>query len=291
MSAVPVPPDAAPPRERGPLARSIADHPALAFSIIAIGATWIADIASIAALGTIAPGLIFELVVLIGTAILVTGIAEGRAGLRRLFAGVLRWRVGVGWYLVALFGIPVLTLLLALLTGAYQDPIGGWGPLLSGFVVQILLAGVLVGNVWEEMGWTGVVQRRLMERYGLVGGGALTAIPFALIHLPLAFGGGFAVPVSNLLLVWGVLIVTAPLMRWLLGVTYLGTGGSILLVGIMHASFNAAGALSLVSGGRATFYSIGALAILLGIVWGYRAIRLRRADEAERARLLPRPAH
>jgi uncharacterized protein len=280
-------------RERGPISRFIADHPALSFSILAIGLTWIADITSILAVRSITPGLLVEFVILIGTAVLVTGVADGRAGLRRLFAGVVRWRVGAGWYLVALLGLPLLTLLLALISGTYRSPTAGWVPVISGYLLQLLLLGVLLGNVWEEMGWTGVVQRRLMERYGLLAGGALTAIPFALIHLPMAFGSGFAVPVSTVLLIWGVLAVTAPFMRWLLGVTYLGTGGSILLVGIVHAAFNGAGQLGAgkdpVIASGATFQSIGALVILLAIVWTYRAIRLRRADESERARLLPQP--
>src|SRR3954447_106917 len=273
--------------ERGPITRFIADHPALSFSIIAIGVTWIGDFTSILAFGNITPGLLFEFAVLVGTALLVTGVAEGRAGLRRLFVGgVLRWRVGVGWYVVALLGLPALTLVIAVVTGTFASPAAGWLPVITAYVVQIVLFGVLIGNVWEEMGWTGVVQRRLMERHGLVAGGAITAIPFVLIHLPMAFGAGFAVPVAQVALFWGVLIVTAPFMRWLMGVTYLGTGGSILLVGIMHASFNGAGQLSVIRGGG-TFQSIGALVILLGIMWLYRAVRLRRADEGERARLLP----
>jgi hypothetical protein len=35
------------------------------------------------------------------------------------------------------------------------------------------------------------------ERHGLVGGAALTAIPFVLIHLPLAFGSGIDVPITS----------------------------------------------------------------------------------------------
>ena len=289
MTEIHVPPaPVAAPRPRGPVTRFIADHPALSFSIIAIGVTWVADVAAILAFHTITPGLLLEFVVLVVTAILVTGVADGRPGLRRLFAGVLRWRVGVGWYLVALLGLPLLTLLLALVTGTLRAPADGWLPVAGNYLLQVLLLGVLFGNVWEEMGWTGVVQRRLMERYGLTAGAALTAIPFVLIHLPLAFSNGFAVPLSTLLLIWGVLIVAAPFMRWLMGVTYLGTGGSLLIVGIMHASFNDSGQLSVIPGGG-TFQSIGAMVILLGLVWAYRAVRLRRADEGERARLIPRP--
>jgi membrane protease YdiL (CAAX protease family) len=273
---------------RGPLRRAIADHPALSFSVLAIGVTWIGDVAAILAFGNITPGLLLEFVVLISAALLVTGVADGRPGIRRLLAGVLRWRVGWGWYLVALLGLPLLTLLIALLTGTFASPATGWLPVIGAYAMQVLLLGVLVGNVWEEMGWTGVVQRRLMERHGLVVGGALTAIPFVLIHLPLAFGSGFAVPIASVLLIWGVLIVTAPFMRWLMGVTYLGTGGSILLVGVMHASFNGAGQLSVIPGGG-TLQSIGGLVILLGLAWLFRTRQLRRASEGERARLLPQP--
>src|SRR5262245_19109292 len=36
------------------------------------------------------------------TGILLTGFLDGRAGLRRLLSRLLEWRVGVGWYAVAL---------------------------------------------------------------------------------------------------------------------------------------------------------------------------------------------
>lgn len=275
-------------KPRGRVRQAIADHPALSFSVLAIGVTWIGDIAAILAFGSITPGLLLEFVVLIGAAFLVTGLADGRPGIRHLLAGVVRWRVGWGWYLAALLGLPLLTLLIALATGTFASPAGGWLPVIGAYAMQVLLLGVLLGNVWEEMGWTGIVQRRLMERHGLVAGGALTAIPFVLIHLPLAFSSGFAVPISSVLLIWGVLIMTAPIMRWLMGVTYLGTGGSILLVGIMHASFNGAGQLSVIPG-DGTLQSIGALVILLGLAWLIRARQLRRASAGERARLLPQP--
>ena len=40
-------------------------------------------------------------------ALIVAAIAEGRAGLRDLFSRSLRWRVGLRWYVVALFA-PIL---------------------------------------------------------------------------------------------------------------------------------------------------------------------------------------
>src|SRR5262249_53975379 len=40
--------------------------------------------------------------------ILMTGLISGRAGLRELLSRLLRWRVGVGWYAVALLFGPLL---------------------------------------------------------------------------------------------------------------------------------------------------------------------------------------
>jgi hypothetical protein len=84
-----------------------------------------------------------------------------------------------------------------------------------------------------------------------------------------------------------VLIVVAPFMRYLIGMTYLGTAGSILIVGLLHASFNASGQLPAFTG---FWQPIAALVVLIIPVFVYRAMRLRRADEDELRTLLPRRA-
>ena len=40
-----------------------------------------------------------------------------RTGVRVLFARVFRWRFGIGWWLVVLFGLPVIALMLGLIFG------------------------------------------------------------------------------------------------------------------------------------------------------------------------------
>jgi uncharacterized protein len=57
------------------------------------------------------------LLILLPAALWVTSITDGRAGLRALFARVFRWRFGIGWRLVVLFGLPVIGLLLGLIFG------------------------------------------------------------------------------------------------------------------------------------------------------------------------------
>ena len=41
----------------------------------------------------------------------------GGPGCGRCLPGVFRWRFGIGWWLVVLFGLPVIALLLGLIFG------------------------------------------------------------------------------------------------------------------------------------------------------------------------------
>ena len=62
-------------------------------------------------------GLLLTITGLLPTAMVVTWAADGRAGVRRLLGRMLRWRIGVRWWLLVLAGLPVLTVGLALLFG------------------------------------------------------------------------------------------------------------------------------------------------------------------------------
>ena len=46
-------------------------------------------------------------------AFLITAATDGRAGVRDLLRRMLRWRIEIGWYLLAILAIPVRALLLA----------------------------------------------------------------------------------------------------------------------------------------------------------------------------------
>ena len=244
--------------------------------VIATALTWVALILSIAVLGNAVPGILAELLILLGTAVLVTRAAGGKPGVRDLFRQTVRWRVGAGWYAAAVLALPALTVLIAAATGTFHQPADGWATVAGSYLLNTLVVGALLGNIWEELAWTGVVQRRLMERHGLVAGSLLTAIPFALIHLPLAFGDrGFGgTPWSDVAVAWGVLLVFAPLFRLLVGIAYLGTGQSLLIVALLHASFNASSAdkFTVFDGAWQQIAAATVLLVVLALLRKFRAL-------------------
>jgi CAAX prenyl protease-like protein len=98
---------------------------------------------------------------------------------------MMRWRVSFGWWLLVLTGLTVLTVGLAVLMGdSLRWPVDPVGFLVS----QVLLLAInfLVTNLWEEAAWAGFVQTRWERRHNLLVASLLTAVIFALGHLPLA---------------------------------------------------------------------------------------------------------
>ena len=98
-------------------------------------------------------------------AVLMLAITSGKTSIVRLLRRMVQWRVGLGWYAVALL-LPVAIALAAaglnLLAGA-QAPssieLSGWTGLLQTFLLLLLVPGI--GGAWEEPGWRGYALPRL----------------------------------------------------------------------------------------------------------------------------------
>ena len=175
-------------------------------------------------------------------AFIVVAAVSGKSGVRDLASRSLRWRVGVRWYLVALFGVPVGVVLCASVIfglAPLNALVEKWQLLFTVVLPQLVLL-ILFYNVAEEVGWTGFLQARLQERHGPLKASLIVTLPFALFHLPgwmVEFELGLAQLHIALALTgfFGVSQLTGRVViMWL----YNNTSYSVLLVGIFHSSFN-----------------------------------------------------
>ena len=179
-------------------------------------------------------GLMLTVGALLPSALFVTWAAEGRPGLVRLGRRMIRWRFGVGWWLIVLVALPLLTIISALLLGDTLESIDPAELLLD--QLRLLLINFVLVNLWEETAWAGVVQTHLERRHGVFTAALLTAVPFGFAHWPLAFLGD--VTVTSALVSLGLFLLLGALVRPLFGLILRGSRDSLLAVALMHSIFN-----------------------------------------------------
>jgi membrane protease YdiL (CAAX protease family) len=175
--------------------------------------------------------------------LLLTGLIGRRAGFRELLSRLIKWRVGIGWYAVAILAAPLLVAPL-LFIFSHFSPVFLPGIVTAPDRVTLLISGavtgIFFGGLMEELGWTGFATPRLMERYGMFRTGLIVGVLHGVWHFPVkilisATLGLF--PYLVLDLVTAVLNLTA--WRILIVRVYDRTGKSLLLAMLMHASLTA----------------------------------------------------
>ncbi len=212
--------------------RAMRQHPLLAFFILAFGFTWAIEIPMQA--WQIAP-----LQFLVGwmpglAALFVTGMIEGRSGMRALLRTLFIWRVGVQWYVVALFGFLVVWFG----TQALNPLFGGTGihlpplsmALVAAFIAELVLRMLLSS---EQLAWSGFALPRLQARQSALVASLVLGVIWATWHLPLFF-----VPGSQADAGFGIFLVGIVCTRIMLTWVFNNTGGSVLLCGLLHQSIN-----------------------------------------------------
>ena len=261
--------DSRPRREARLLSDVARRRPAAAFLVIGLSVGWASIAVPVVTGLPPIPFLVLMLVGLLGAALLVTRWAEGPGGVRRLLAGLFRWRFSPWRYVVILLGMPAATLAVGAVSGTANVPVD-WPVFAVGYLFQTVVWGALFANLWEETAWTGFLQARLMNRHGLLGGALLTAPWFVASHLPLSFLPGWSWASAGVNL--ALLVVVAPVMRYLLGMHFLDTRGSLLAVGLQHAAFNASAGL----GTTGYEYAGGLIVLTVLVAAGHVASRAAR---------------
>ena len=165
-------------------------------------------------------------------AIVVLAITRGKSGVVGLLRRMVRWRVGLRWYAVALL-LPVAISLAAavfnVLLGA-QAPssveLGGWMGLFSTFFLLLLVPGI--GGAWEEPGWRGYALPRLQVGRSALFASLILWIGIVVWHLPLMLVG--EIHWSDVVFMLGFVIV----FNWVFN----NADGSVLILMLMHAMNN-----------------------------------------------------
>jgi CAAX protease family protein len=181
---------------------------------------------------------------------IMTAVTEGRPGVARLLRRMVWWRVGIRWYVFALFGLPAAMVLATFMRpGALESFDISARPFFLAYLRAFILMALIGGPLFEEPGWTGFAQPRLQRLYGPLIGGLILGSLWALWHLP-----GFLIPSQDVtdipprgtLLDFVVFALALMGLRLVIIWVVNNTGNSIFMAILVHASWNTFYAVALV---------------------------------------------
>lgn len=219
-------------------------------------------------------------------AIAASAYESGGTGVRCLLRSMGRWRVAPGWYGSVVLGPGLLVLSAFPIWLVLGGPLPPAPPLLAWLSVPILIPALLVPALFEEIGWRGYLLPRLQAHYGLLRAGLIVGGVHACWHIPIFLipSAGFGTLPFPLFALF--VVALGIVMAWV----YNGTGGSVLLVALLHAAINAwpvpwtAAVGLLPEGARGPHVQI-ALALALAIWALGLSLSIRRPQAPRRARI------
>jgi membrane protease YdiL (CAAX protease family) len=158
---------------------------------------------------------------------LVTGIADGRAGLKTYFSRLVRWRAGIQWYAIGVlmpFLLGLIAFGLTLLSGNVTQADIQFPE--ASQVVGVYILSFLFIALGEEPGIRGFSLPRFMNSRTAFAASLIVGILHAIWHLPLVIGGGLH-PLDLLHPLCGAILLT-----WIFN----HTNGSVFIIMLIHAA-------------------------------------------------------
>src|SRR5918993_4411683 len=214
-------------------------HPIITFFVLTYAITWAIESPLVFLTDSVTATQGLVLVILASNvpsavAIVLTAIVLGRGALRKLLARLLIWRVNPFWYLVVFLGPVALTGGVVLLNSLMGGPALSLGMTLVGAAIFFAFSVVPGSALGEEIGWRGYVLPRLQSRMSALSAALLIAPLWGLWHLPLWLTGE---PGRTPTLYTGF-VVSAFAMSIIFTWVYNSTGGSLLMIVLLHATVN-----------------------------------------------------
>jgi membrane protease YdiL (CAAX protease family) len=172
-------------------------------------------------------------------------LIEGRkSGLREFLGRALIWRVGIQWWIFALFFMVVPAVATPYVFHLLGGPAVDWSGLkpldtaIPSFFILTILAGV-----GEEFGWRGFLLPRLQTHHNALASALIVGVAWSTWHIPLFFIKGTMQ--YELQLQRGALLAILGYAVWIIAhsiqFTWLfnNTKGSVLLAAVLHGATNA----------------------------------------------------
>jgi membrane protease YdiL (CAAX protease family) len=198
-------------------------HPVLSFVVLTYAVAWLLW-APLVIFPDRLPGQLALVLVLLGSfvpsavGVLFTGLLRGKSGVRTLLGRLLRARIGLFWYLAAVaLAVPALCAVwVSTLLGVPTPVVVATIPAIIVSFLFSIFPGSAVG---EELGWRGFALPRLQARRSALAASLIVGAAWGIYHFPLFLVGS---------------VIMSIFYTWM----YNGTGGSLLIVVLLHATTN-----------------------------------------------------
>ena len=175
-------------------------------------------------------------------AVVATALASGRVGVKGLLRRYVIWRVGAGWYLLAILLPTVFLGIGVALTAASGTDIGAVSLATWPMAFVYFISAIPTGALAEELGWRGYLLPKLLPRHGAAAASLLVGFVHFSWHIPLFWAptgtpiSGESVTLIRVVLYAAFAVGISFVFTWL----HENTRGSVLIAVLLHASLNAA---------------------------------------------------
>lgn len=169
-------------------------------------------------------------------ALIVTGIIQGKTGLKNILMSLINWKTSAWSYLFAIFFIIIVYIITAGITYLIDPPLLKLGKLpgLPETVIYFFLIAIVGGPLGEEIGWRGFLQPELLKRFNPAITSLFIALIWLLWHIPLFWLEG-AAQSGGSIIYFGLSVFA---MAFLFTLLYLKSNASLLLAILFHTMIN-----------------------------------------------------
>jgi membrane protease YdiL (CAAX protease family) len=220
-------------------------YPLITFFVLAYALSWSIESPLVFLGDSITPAHGLGLILLIlasnvpsALGIVLTGVVLGRGAIRKLLGRLLPWRVNPIWYLVVFLGPAALTAGVVGLNALMGGPALSVGMPLVGVAIFLGFSIFPGSALGEEIGWRGYVLPRLQSRMSALSASLVLAPIWALWHLPLWVAGWLQEAPLKTPSIYAAFVVSAFALSVITTWVYNSSGGSLLMVVLLHATVN-----------------------------------------------------